>query len=395
MKVAYVVMQYPTQSETFLFSDIRALSRKKVVVDIFSLMPEKKDSLNLIASNGLGSHYSFAINFYNYFWGLFLCFLNIKQFLNCVLWFFKREGLKVGVLLKLLILMPSAMLLFKKIQRRNYDVVHLFWGHYPALVGYLIKKNDVKSKLSIFLGAYDLSMNLGISKAISFEADSLFTHSFSNIEILKKNGFDYNRFEVVHRGVDLFRIQTSLPSISDLSFESRKMSYLSAGRLICAKRYDRCVEYIANSIDADLTFVGSGPDASRLKDKVVEYHMENRVSFFEFSEQLSLFRKMRVSKFFLFFSEKPGERLPNVLKEAMYFGCVCIVSQTPGIHELIKNGSNGFVLRHGESIKELYGRVNDLSPAEYNNISRKAKDTIVEYFDVDVQMSKYISVWRK
>ena len=53
---------------------------------------------------------------------------------------------------------------------------------------------------------------------------------------------------------------------------------------------------------------------------------------------------MAESRYFIFLSNKKSERLPNVLKEAMQCGCVCISSKTKGIEELIQHGVNGFTI---------------------------------------------------
>ena len=39
-----------------------------------------------------------------------------------------------------------------------------------------------------------------------------------------------------------------------------------------------------------------------------------------------------------FFLMSTTERIPNVVKEAMAAGCVCVVSETPGIRELVEDG---------------------------------------------------------
>ena len=53
-------------------------------------------------------------------------------------------------------LIPMSFYMFEKLKKEKPDIVHLFWGHYPSLVGYLVKKNMPDTKLSQFLGAYDL-----------------------------------------------------------------------------------------------------------------------------------------------------------------------------------------------------------------------------------------------
>ena len=52
----------------------------------------------------------------------------------------------------------------------------------------------------------------------------------------------------------------------------------------------------------------------------------------------------------LFLSRHEAERLPNVVKEAMASRCICIVSRTPGIEELIPNGRIGFIVEQVEKV---------------------------------------------
>ena len=99
-----------------------------------------------------------------------------------------------------------------------------------------------------------------------------------------------------------------------------------------------------------------------------------------------------MSDIFLFLSSKAGERLPNVVKEAMLSGCICIVSNTPGIDELIEDGKTGFIIEENkyDLIPNLISSLNEIKKEE---IRANAKEFILKNFDVELSMKKYINIW--
>ena len=54
---------------------------------------------------------------------------------------------------------------------------------------------------------------------------------------------------------------------------------------------------------------------------------------------------MQSASIFLSLSKKPSERLPNVLKEALWAGCAVISSDTEGIQELVADPSMGMIVQ--------------------------------------------------
>ena len=78
--------------------------------------------------------------------------------------------------IKQIILMPRSIIISNKINDNPPDNIHLFWGHYPSLV-ILNLNNNIKSKISIFLGAYDFRKKLEISKIASKKSEIIFTHT--------------------------------------------------------------------------------------------------------------------------------------------------------------------------------------------------------------------------
>ena len=101
-----------------------------------------------------------------------------------------------------------------------------------------------------------------------------------------------------------------------------------------------------------------------------------------------------MASYFLMLSTKPGERLPNVVKEAMFAGCICFASATPGIDELIENGVSGFILPSDDPLTVLE-IVDNLSLEDQQRISDHAINRIRAKFNVIGSMNQYVISWER
>ena len=95
---------------------------------------------------------------------------------------------------------------------------------------------------------------------------------------------------------------------------------------------------------SSLTIVGGGPEKFNLKKISNYYNLDDLISFTGHISHENVFRFLSQSEIFLFLSVKASERLPNVVKEAMSVGCICVVSKTVGIEELIQDNINGYIV---------------------------------------------------
>jgi glycosyltransferase involved in cell wall biosynthesis len=68
--------------------------------------------------------------------------------------------------------------------------------------------------------------------------------------------------------------------------------------------------------------------------------LEDKVMFLGHVSQKKLLVKMANANFFLLMSRYESERLPNVVKEAMYQRCIVVTSDTQGINELVNHGKS-------------------------------------------------------
>lgn len=395
MRIAYITMQFPVPSETFASLDIETLCKKGHSIEVYGMRPNHAKHKNLIQDR---NHEGLIVkNFSNDAFWKFLSFLICHPLIcfSLLAWVAKGCILKPKLLLKSFILFPSAIFIFSAIHRAPPDIVHLFWGHYPSMIGYLVKKFIPNSKITMFLGAHDLMEQYPCSIALSRDADVIFTHSNSNLEMMNRLGIDTKSVQVILRGVSMDKQQP----ISK-KFDARKPSLLTAARLIEEKGVDDVLKIVSSlkssACSPTLSIAGDGPELKRLRSLTVRLDLKENVVFLGHLRQIELLNLMACSDFFVFMSRYSSERLPNVVKEAMLHRCVVVTTDTVGIDELVANGTDGAVVKKGDiSAASDFIQQCLSNPALIEKYSEQASKTIHEKFNVDLSMDAYISSWQR
>ena len=128
-----------------------------------------------------------------------------------------------------------------------------------------------------------------------------------------------------------------------------KKKYLFVGRLSLEKNIELLVDLFNELQDHSLTIIGSGPLENKLKSKAgkninIIGNVPNQClkEYYENNDLLIL--------------PSISEPWGLVVEEALYFGIPSIVSNKCGVSELIKHGSNGYIVNPEDShnLKELY-----------------------------------------
>ena len=102
------------------------------------------------------------------------------------------------------------------------------------------------------------------------------------------------------------------------------------------------------------------------------------------------------AELFVYLSTDVTDRLPNVVKEAVASRCVCVVSRTTGIEELIRDGIDGWVVERGD-IRGAVQRTCEALDDRDRSASMIAAATthLREEFDIDDSMRRYADRWRE
>ena len=147
---------------------------------------------------------------------------------------------------------------------------------------------------------------IALSKAMAEELKKEF-------KVLPKN------IKIIYNPVDLKDIRSNIKKIK--RFKLNKICYISAGRLVKQKGFDRLILAISKlSNNSHLTIMGEGPELVNLKKIVKENNLVSKVSFIGFQknpwEWYAGADIMLVSSYW--------EGLPNSVIEALACGCKII-----------------------------------------------------------------------
>jgi glycosyltransferase involved in cell wall biosynthesis len=397
LKVAYVTMHFPAPSEPFAATDVRVLHSLGVEVDVFSLMRPHRRHNELIQERGLLGIGIRPMTFGRIARGMWLALARAP---STALWLggiIARTWRRPAHLIKSLALVPGAVTIVADLERGTYDVVHLFWGHYPAMVGRLVMQRRDRPLVSMFLGAYDLQTRYGPSRDLARRASLVFTHAAVNVDDIVAQGVSRERIRVVYRGVPPALIERGRAAPS----EGRDPAgIVTASRFIPSKRVEDVIAVFAEVAKswptATLNVLGDGPERARLADLVAQLGLGERVRFAGHLPHQAVFAELRRASAFLLLSAKNDERLPNVVKEAMACGCVPIVATTPGIDELVDDGVSGFIVPAGrlDLAAERVGRVLH-GGAEVERVRQRAQRRIERAFDARLSMLAYVAAWHE
>jgi hypothetical protein len=205
------------------------------------------------------------------------------------------------------------------------------------------------------------------------------------------------RTSVVYNGVDqrLFSPGSFSPG-SDL--KSAGLLVLSVGNLIPIKGHEfliRAVASLASDFPAlSLEIIGDGPERSRLQMLARQLQINERVHFLGRQSRQQVAAAMRRCTLFALPSRYEG--LGCVYLEAMSVGKPVIGCRGQGIAEVIRHGSNGFLVGP-DNEKELTLAIAMLLRDEQrrSNLGSAARDTILDRFTLEQQAEILARIYRE
>jgi glycosyltransferase involved in cell wall biosynthesis len=406
MNVSYVTMVFPALTETFAGVDVRVLRESGVTVSVYALRSaqpwgrDKRAGLftqrararevnRLLAVRGLGDLAVSHSTPWAVLRGVAFAIVHLSLLVDLIGWLWRHNRRSPRHFLKSVVMVPRSLDIFAAIRRARPDVVHLFWGHYPSIVGYLVRRYLPEIVVSMFLGAYDLRERYAGSAALGRLADVVWTHAHVNTPVMEELGVPRRHIRVMHRGID---VESFLPR------RGEKVPYrlITAGRLSVEKGVHHVLALFAKARqrwpDASLVVLGDGPERARLTALAESLGIRSAVTFLGHVGPEDVRREMAAAQLFVHMAAV--ECLPNAVKEAMASGCACVVSETPGIEELVEDGVSGFVVPNAD-VDAATHRVDELfrHPERITAMAAAARDRIAAEFDVRRAMRTYRDCW--
>ena len=408
MNVSYVSMAFPTSEETFACSDVRALRALGVRLSVYAIRGARITGLNeptdlfrfrarrrateqLLAERGLGDLPLSRNTPAAMLRGILFAATHTGILRELLSWVWRCNQRSLRHLVKSVALIPRTLDIFRSIHRERPDVVHLFWGHYPAMVGYLVRRHLPDIVLSMFLGAYDLERQYPGSAALARSADVVWTHCKHNLSRVAELGVPRSRLRMVYRGIDV-------GLFSDGGGEKIPQRIVTAGRLVPEKAMHDVFAMFAKVLrrwpKASLVVLGDGPERKHLASQAQTLGVSAAVTFRGHVPSLDVRDSMASAEVFVLLSRSVSERLPNVAKEAMASRCACIISESPGIEELVEHGVSGFVVPQGD-IDAAAEYVDQLfrDRARRSAVASVGRARVLAQFDLNRSIQAYRDHW--
>lgn len=413
MKIQYIMMQFPVPTQTFAISDLVSLKNKGHDITISALRAPHPKYRNMIRQNSLEDWDISHATWLSYLKLYFLAIIRFRYLAFFISLFFRYLADDMKHAVKSFILLPRMIEILYNIERNPPDIIHCFWGHYPAALLLAVEKFFPNIRRSMFIGAYDLHQYYPLTPIAAKSAHNVFTHAHYNVpyiqQELERHGLEQLDIKVVHRGIPVadFAIDDSKRLLNDdliasghqLTTDS-ELIFVTTSALVAPKNVDKVLKIFAaihkQYPNAKLEVVGDGVERKNLEALAGKLAITEQVLFHGHVPRSKVYETMQKSDIFLFMSLKESDRLPNVVKEAMLAGSICVVSNSRGIEELIPDRHHGIVVT--DIAADICARqVQELLTADHSEITQtrhNARNLVLQDFDVNKKMDVYVDSWK-
>jgi teichuronic acid biosynthesis glycosyltransferase TuaC len=230
---------------------------------------------------------------------------------------------------------------------RDFDLIdaHYFYpdGVAAALVGRALGRPVVITARGDDL---DLIANYPVPRQwirwAGRRAAGLVTVSSGLKQRLVSLGTSPERVRVLRNGVDLARFRPSNREVQRRVFGLTRQTLLAVGNLVPKKNHRLMIEALANLPGIDLVIVGEGPERSAIEALTQERGLVDRVRLLGHMPQDRLPDIYSAADLLLLPSLREG--WPNVLLESMACGTPVVVSNFPGVADIVAAPEAGRIL---------------------------------------------------
>ncbi len=401
MKIAFIVREFPTLSETFILNQITGLLDLGHSVDIFRTMPSEQNRIHPIVEE----------------YGL----LKRTRFIPKPTGMLRRVLGGLRILLPGLIRNPGLMLralnVFKYGRKAaslrylylasyftgSYDAVHCHFGMLGD-IGVLLKDLGARTGpvLTSFHG-FDITTHLqshgNDCYRNLFEKGDLFLPISENWRRkLIDLGCPPERIVVHRMAVDCNQFRYIPRSLT--SGESAEV--LSVARFVEKKGLEYAISAVAallnRGVDLRYTIIGDGELRSTLVGLIKELGAGDRIRLAGWQPQDEVLHAMNSTHILLApsvtASSGDQEGIPVVLMEAMAMGLPIVSTFHSGIPELVENGISGILVppRNSKALEDaLHGLIS--SPGSWPAMGKAARERVENDYNITSQVRKLEQIY--
>ena len=390
MKIAYILTDFPSLTETFASREIEGLRRWGADVEILAAGGD----VRVEGCTYRPERWSWcAISSILYMLRAYpLAPLRYMGILARFLFSCPREALT------LLGNLHTAAFFCRRLDDKQIRHVHAYFLSWPACVALAVAKISGR-RFSIAAHARDIFVESGATAYKVKNALFVTVCSQQGLGHLKKllPPCLHNKLRLVRHGVE-----TSFTALPPKGCGTRQARVLAIGRLVPKKGFEFLVrafgKVAARCPGAKLTIVGEGPEEGRLKELIRKLGLKDSTHLAgrrQHEEVMSMLAESAVLVVPSVVSED-GDRdgVPNVILEALACGVPVIASRLEGIEEAVQHNQTGLLVRPGD-IDELAEATTLLLADEElrERLAAKAKEVVSECFDAETNTPKLAAIF--
>ena len=359
MRIAYILAEFPSLSETFILREILALQRRGVEVSVFALRPGPSDRVHAEAA-ALISEVDYRPVWtdprnrqaWAYWWAR-----QPGPLLRMVGRIVRGTWRQPDLLASRLRNVPTGAYWAQRIAALEIPHIHAHWAFLPTLVAWLAAELTNRP-FSFTAHAWDIFGETSLLREKIAHAAWVTTCSEFNRRHLERHYPDVapGKVWVTYHGLD-FRAEAEDPEPSILSPRSSPPVLLSIGRLQAKKGFPVLLEACALLRQRGRAFrciiVGEGPERDRLQQLAREQCLTETVTFVGARTQEELKPLWDAAEVFtlpcVVTPEGDRDGLPNVLLEALARGLPVVTTPVSAIPEVIIDGVTGLLAPPGDA----------------------------------------------
>lgn len=393
LRISYLFPQFPISTEAFAVSDIGALRALGHQVVVHTVKARRRGEAEYLRSSNVPADLAIhraslrgALRWPLLVWKMRAeAVYLVRQIASGTL---KPLGTRASALLCI----PRVLEMAGEIGKLDADIVHVFWSRHAGMVLSVLGQRRSRSLRSAFVGAYDLIADDFLVDLALGWSEVVYSHAETNRAYLEAKAPGGTPVRIILRGIPLMTPDPAI--VRDPAL------WVTASALSVPKNVEAVLQTFAQARssrpDLKLEVFGDGPDRRRLEQCSQQLGCADAVRFRGHVEREVLFGHMQRAAAFLLLSKKPSERLPNVVKEALWAGCAIISSRSEGIEELVPDSQIGLVIDPDDADARTTAMQTILQETQDQAALRRdrARTLIAERFSNQLSMGEYVAAWQ-